>query len=365
MSRLKRHQARQLKKSIVQAKPARRKIERNRLLVIELLEQRVVLSQDTWTGAAGDNNWQTASNWSAGVPTTSSSVMIDVSGNPTISDNSNTSILNLTDYDSLDITGGSFTTNSGVSKVMGALTVSPGASLTINNAGSTFTDGTSTTINGANLYAYYGASMTLSAATSLAGATFGTTIDAYGTSGTGTPSIISFPNLTNLSGATDNYFLYLEAESGGELGLPEVSNITSGRVDLTTSGAGSVLYLTDLTTITGDQTNDSSLNVGGGATLLDPVLTTLDRTDFEADDTGDTFNTATITSLIDNNDYATAGAVVSFPGVTTLAGGPNGTTIEPYDTVSGGTPSTISFPNLTNLSGATGNNVFYLLRRGR
>ena len=34
------------------------------------------LTADSWTGTAGDNNWNTAGNWSAGVPTSSSAVTI-------------------------------------------------------------------------------------------------------------------------------------------------------------------------------------------------------------------------------------------------------------------------------------------------
>jgi len=34
------------------------------------------LTADSWTGTSGDNNWNTAGNWSAGVPTSSSAVTI-------------------------------------------------------------------------------------------------------------------------------------------------------------------------------------------------------------------------------------------------------------------------------------------------
>ena len=35
------------------------------------------MATDTWTGAAGDNNWNTAGNWSDGVPTSDSDVVIN------------------------------------------------------------------------------------------------------------------------------------------------------------------------------------------------------------------------------------------------------------------------------------------------
>src|SRR5713101_2520216 len=34
------------------------------------------LTADSWTGTSGDNNWGTAGNWSAGVPTSASAVTI-------------------------------------------------------------------------------------------------------------------------------------------------------------------------------------------------------------------------------------------------------------------------------------------------
>src|SRR6266849_1605769 len=34
------------------------------------------LTADSWTGTAGDNNWNTSGNWSAGVPTSASAVTI-------------------------------------------------------------------------------------------------------------------------------------------------------------------------------------------------------------------------------------------------------------------------------------------------
>src|SRR5258708_39577160 len=34
------------------------------------------LTADSWTGSAGDNNWNTSGNWSAGVPTSASAVTI-------------------------------------------------------------------------------------------------------------------------------------------------------------------------------------------------------------------------------------------------------------------------------------------------
>ncbi len=47
----------------------------------DFLEDRTLLSTVTWTGDAGDNNWDTPANWSSdAVPTASDDVLIDLAG---------------------------------------------------------------------------------------------------------------------------------------------------------------------------------------------------------------------------------------------------------------------------------------------
>src|SRR5262245_14360908 len=49
------------------------------LACVERLEDRHLLATVTWDGDAGDNNWQTAANWSNdSLPTTGDDVVIDV-----------------------------------------------------------------------------------------------------------------------------------------------------------------------------------------------------------------------------------------------------------------------------------------------
>ena len=75
--------------------------------VIEALERRVLLSAVVWTGAAGDGQWTTPGNWSAGMlPGPGDDVIIDVAGNPTIILGSGTQSINsLTTTDPLTIGG--------------------------------------------------------------------------------------------------------------------------------------------------------------------------------------------------------------------------------------------------------------------
>jgi alpha-L-arabinofuranosidase len=101
-----------------------------RSLRFERLEARLLLSADTWTGGSG--SWTTASDWSAGVPTSASQVTIGTTSSATITISSAVSVNSLTvgSKDSLSITGGSLTTTSGLSN-SGTITDAAGCDLTV------------------------------------------------------------------------------------------------------------------------------------------------------------------------------------------------------------------------------------------
>jgi hypothetical protein len=275
------------------------------------------------------------------------------------------SVLNLPDLTSMtcDQTNDSMVSVSAGGTVLDpVLTTLNRTDLGVDDTTDTISTAQITSLINNNDYAYDGAVINLPGVTTLAGATYDTTIAPTGTSGpngTGTPSTIIFPNLTNLTGATDDNALYLYPQSGGELSLPDLASISTGRIFFFSTGAGSVLNFPKLTSIGNDQTNDSLLSVSNGGTILDPVLTTLNRADLDVDGIG-TISTAQITSLINNGDYASAGGILNLPGVTTLVGGTYGATIEASGSNGTGTPSTISLPNLTNLTGGTNNSLLYL-----
>ena len=49
---------------------------------LETLETRALLAAVTWTGGAGDNNWDTAANWSTdSVPASADDVTINIAAN--------------------------------------------------------------------------------------------------------------------------------------------------------------------------------------------------------------------------------------------------------------------------------------------
>ena len=107
-------------------KPHRSKSYRPR---IEWMEPRTLLSAVTWTGGGGDNNWDTAANWSTdSVPGSTDDVTIDVAANVVHSNNVTDSINSLTSMEPLTISGGTLsiaaasTINSTLSITGGTLT---------------------------------------------------------------------------------------------------------------------------------------------------------------------------------------------------------------------------------------------------
>jgi IPT/TIG domain len=93
---------------------------------LEWMEPRTLLSAVSWTGDAGDNNWDTPGNWSTDtVPGSGDDVTIDIAANVVHSDNVNDSINSLTTTEPLTISGGTLSIAS-ASTIGGALTINGG-----------------------------------------------------------------------------------------------------------------------------------------------------------------------------------------------------------------------------------------------
>jgi IPT/TIG domain len=74
---------------------------------LESMEPRTLLSAVNWTGAGGDNNWDTAANWSTNlVPGSGADVTINIAANVVHSNNVTDSINSLTSTEPLTISGG-------------------------------------------------------------------------------------------------------------------------------------------------------------------------------------------------------------------------------------------------------------------
>ncbi len=96
---------------------------------VEFMEPRRLLSAVSWTGAAGDNNWDTPANWSTdSVPVSTDDVTINIAANVVHSNNVTDSINSLTSTEPLTISGGTLsiaaasTINSTLSLTGGTLT---------------------------------------------------------------------------------------------------------------------------------------------------------------------------------------------------------------------------------------------------
>jgi large repetitive protein len=111
---------------------------------LEWMEPRTLLSAVTWTGSAGDNNWDTPQNWSTdSVPGSGDDVTIDIAANIVHSDNVSDSINSLTSNQPLTISGGTLSIAS--ASTIGALTISGG---TLTAAGEVSVSGLVTLDNG-------------------------------------------------------------------------------------------------------------------------------------------------------------------------------------------------------------------------
>ncbi len=200
--------------------------------IFEHLESRRVLATVTWDGGAGTFSWNDANNWDTNtLPTAADDAVIpDLTGTPTITLPTSTSVLSVTSAEKLSLTG--------------AITLTVAASSSFNN-GLNLSGGTLTT----------NAVATLNGSSSWTGATI---------SGTGTLS-----NLGTLSIASGNVAI----NSGATF-----SN--SGTVQHATTGSMTIngFFTNELAGIYNVTANTGTIGVSGGATSRALNLGTLRRT---------------------------------------------------------------------------------------
>jgi IPT/TIG domain len=105
---------------------------------VEWMEPRTLLSAVTWTGGAGDNNWDSPGNWSTdSVPGSGDDVTINIAANVVHSNSVTDSINSLTSTEPLTISGGTLSIAS-ASTIGGALTITGG---TLTGAGNVTVSG--------------------------------------------------------------------------------------------------------------------------------------------------------------------------------------------------------------------------------
>ncbi len=133
-----------------------RKRSRSRWPRVEWMEPRTLLTAVSWTGTAGDNNWDTPGNWSTdSVPGAGDDVTIAIAANVVHSNNVTDSINSLTSSEPLTISGG--TLSIAAASTLSTTTISGGtlsiaATSTITNTlsitGGTLTGAGNVTVSG-------------------------------------------------------------------------------------------------------------------------------------------------------------------------------------------------------------------------
>ena len=205
-----------------------------------------------------------------------------------------------------------------------------------------------------------------------------------------TGAILSFPNVTDLSGATGTFDdLFIHAFSGGRVEFPILTTISDGQTSFHADGTNSVVQLTSLTSFDGRfNITDSGFRATNGGTIDAPLLTSMRDANLQIDAIS-SMQTSQITELLGGGTI-TFDVPLDFSSLTTandvtLAIHAPGTTLPSLSNidhstivVSGGTDfslplitsyihtgnhdatleanssSTLSFPNLVTLTGATG-----------
>ena len=277
------------------------------------LEARCLLATDLWT-SPDSGPWDVASNWSTGkVPGANDDVIINVVGaDPTVTISSSVeSVRSITAADPLNVSGGGLTVTAN-STINGALTMT-GGSLTVDGRAVSLAVTGTTAASGASLYAEGGSMLSLAQLASYTGGTgYGTTLQASGAG-----SVLSLPTLATITESSQVFSsLHLQALSGGDVELPALTQAT-GPVTLGTDASGDTLDAPLLATFTGGTITD-----GGGAVKL-PALADADGSNIDVSG-GVTLSLGQLTGYNGGTGYGTtiqaagAGSVLSLPALATI-----------------------------------------------
>ncbi len=301
------------------AQRGHRRIFRSRPVLRPLLEplesRRLLATSVSWTSASS-GSWDTASNWSpAIVPGTGDDVTINVPGVTVTISSKVESVNSITADDPLVISGGGLTVAAS-STISDGLNMT-GGSLTANGSGITLTVAGATTDTGGNLYAEDGATLSLTQLAAFIGGTgYADTLEA-----TGAGSVLSLPDLTSITENTSFYSLTtVQALAGGDVQSPALAQLSGGPFQLESDGTGSQLNVSALTSVQAQNTitDKSSLQVTNHGTVLDGSLTSLNNTNLTLDGTG-TIATSQITTYTSGTLSLTAGTV-NLSGLTDIDG---------------------------------------------
>jgi hypothetical protein len=223
----------------------------------ERLESRLLFTTDVWQFVHG-GDWDTAGNWSLGIPTATEDVSIPHPGTYTITHSGSTadsfkSLTSTVGTVEIDLTNGSLTqdgASNSASQISGTFTISGGATLSV--TGGTFTASGTTTFSGANLTATSGGQMSFLAATSFSNGSFNT----YTIAANGVGSKINLADLTTFSAGPGTFDVTPTA--GGEIDL---SGQITGTVQFSNSGGGIVSF-------SGPGNSVASISISGAGSIF-------------------------------------------------------------------------------------------------
>ncbi len=283
------------------------------LVVIPAVSRTAWAATVVWTGAGGDNLWNTPANWSGGnIPGPGDDVLIDVSGDPVIFLESVGATVRsvqctesfLLDNGTLSLTGGSSTFSGPVSVNLGSLNAD-GATTVVNFSGPT-------TVLGLSCFASAGAQVWLTNAAAVDATSAAIALSAHGAG-----TAIHAEHITTVIRAENspNYSLTLSAIQGGLVNLGGLQ-VTPAPLNVYSDGPASVVDLSGLAgVLAGVQRATHEFSAQQGGVIRLPNVTGLIRANLSIQ--GDSrFEAGPLTTLEDTSIFAGAGAQLSLTNLT-------------------------------------------------
>ncbi|MEM8679379.1 MAG: Calx-beta domain-containing protein, partial [Planctomycetota bacterium] len=261
----------------------KRKPHAGSVLCLEALEARRVLATVTWDGGGDGLSWSDPLNWDSDqLPVDADEVIIDLPGSdPTIEYSSGSlSLASLTSQEALHLRGGTLTVT-GIGQINANLTIDD-ANLVADGPSAVVAATSSTSLVEATLRALNGGSLSVPATSFANGSSGNSTLEAEGAG-----SVLDLSSISTLSGGGFIRTLYIRAEQGGLVDLSGLNEITGGATHLIATDAGSRLDVSQLTSFTDTNGNRASLitpTQGGEVDM--PMLTDLTSVDLTLDATG-------------------------------------------------------------------------------
>ena len=267
----------------------------------------------TWSGGGGDSSWHTAANWSGNTaPSAEDDVVIgEPAAGTVVFSAGSTRVKSLRCAKGLDLTGGSLILTAGASTVQGALRLLDG-DLYVDGPGVSLTAGGAVEYGGTGLNVREGASLSLPGLARLAKTSSG----GINITASGAGTVVDLSAV--VAGAVQDYYrLSLYAYAGARIDLRRLATL-DGAIGAYAQGEGSVI---DLSGIRGTFANSApgaaSIEAREGGSVLMPGLVALDRVNLVI--RAGQFPTEQLTAIT-GAELTLDGSSLLFPKLTNLIG---------------------------------------------